>query len=308
MNGSSHPPSLSTDQIAAFVELSRQGSIRAAATELGITEQGLRNRLVALEARLAAQLYRKARGQRRSTQLTEQGRRFLPHALAFLERARELADVLAESGGEQVVRVCASQYLVNYILIPVVRHFQEEAPGIHVRLSILGEEEIERALRQDPEIAFGVAAPYEPSPELDYSELFAMDWSLITPLRHPLSRCRGGPALRDIADEPLILFERGSTGRQHILDAFHEAGITPRVAMEATNTETIVRMVEGGLGISIVPLLESGVVTRGRKVGVRSLGTRIREIHSGVLTRRGERLAGASGRFLDFVRRWGKPE
>ena len=79
-------------------------------------------------------------------------------------------------------------------------------------------------------------------------------------------------------------------------------------AMEATNTETIVRMVEGGLGISIVPLLESGVVTRGRKVGVHSLGTRIREIHSGVLTRRGERLAGASGRFLDFVRRWGKPE
>ena len=52
----------------------------------------MRNRLVALEERLGAQLYRKGRGPRRSTPLTEQGRRFLPHALAFLDRARVLVD------------------------------------------------------------------------------------------------------------------------------------------------------------------------------------------------------------------------
>ena len=39
-------PSLSTDQIAAFVELARQGSLRRAGEVLHITEQGLRNRLV----------------------------------------------------------------------------------------------------------------------------------------------------------------------------------------------------------------------------------------------------------------------
>ncbi|MEX2558736.1 MAG: hypothetical protein WD403_02425 [Pirellulales bacterium] len=41
-------PSLSTDQVAAFVELARQGTLRAAAEGLHITEQGLRNRLGAL--------------------------------------------------------------------------------------------------------------------------------------------------------------------------------------------------------------------------------------------------------------------
>ena len=72
--------SLSTDQIAAFVELSRQGTLRGVASVLHITEQGVRNRLVSLETRLKVQLYRKQRGPRRMQPLTEDGHRFLPHA------------------------------------------------------------------------------------------------------------------------------------------------------------------------------------------------------------------------------------
>ena len=52
--------SLSTDQVAAFVELARQGSIRDAAKVLHITEQGVRNRLLVLEGRLGVELYRKS--------------------------------------------------------------------------------------------------------------------------------------------------------------------------------------------------------------------------------------------------------
>ncbi len=107
--------------------------------------------------------------------------------------------------------------------------------------------------------------------------------------------------LRDLIDLPLILFERGSAGRQHVVDAFHGAGLSPRVDMESTNTEIIVRMVEAGLGVSIVPLMPSGAVTRGRRVGIRGLGKQIRPIHSGVLLRRGERLSAAAEAFIKFL-------
>jgi DNA-binding transcriptional LysR family regulator len=105
-----------------------------------------------------------------------------------------------------------------------------------------------------------------------------------------------------LIDQPLILFERGSTGRQHVVDAFHDVGLSPRVDMEMTNTEIIVRMVEAGLGVSIVPLLPSGAVTRGRKVGIRDLGRQIRPIESGILTRHGERLSEACRKFIEFTR------
>src|SRR5258707_11995374 len=85
--------SLSTDQVAAFVELARQGSLRRAAQLLHITEQGLRNRLLTLEDRLKVSLYHKQRGPRRGDPLTQQGRLFLPHALAFLERGQQLAEL-----------------------------------------------------------------------------------------------------------------------------------------------------------------------------------------------------------------------
>jgi hypothetical protein len=71
-------PHLSTDQVAAFIELSRVGQIRGAANALGITEQGVRNRLVALESQLGVELYRKSRGPRRASPLTPQGAVFCP--------------------------------------------------------------------------------------------------------------------------------------------------------------------------------------------------------------------------------------
>src|SRR5262245_16467539 len=92
-------PSVTPDQVAALVELARAGSLRAAAAELSITEQGVRNRLVALEATLRVSLYHKQRGPRRRSPLTVQGERLLPHAIAFLERARRLTGVFGGDDG-----------------------------------------------------------------------------------------------------------------------------------------------------------------------------------------------------------------
>ena len=292
--------SLSTDQVAAFVELARQGSLRQAARVLHITEQGVRNRLLVLEQRLGVPLYRKCRGPRRLQPLTEQGQQFLPQAHAFLERARQLAEVFAGPAEPYEIHVAATQYLILYVLIDSVRRFHIAFPQIRVRLSNHTEQEIEEALLRDPDIALGVAAPYESSPELEYLHMFSMDWSLVTPPHHPLLHKRP-LLLRDLVDLPLILFERGSTGRQHVIEAFHGEGLSPRIDMETTNTEIVVRMVEAGLGVSIVPLMPSGVVTRGRRVGTRSLGKLIRPIHSGILRRRGERPSSASRAFTEFL-------
>ena len=74
-----------------------------------------------------------------------------------------------------------------------------------------------------------------------------MNWSLIAPRKHPLAALRR-TRLKQIAKHPLILYEKGSTGRQHVLYAFHQQGLTPLVALETTRTQTIVSMVEAGLG------------------------------------------------------------
>ncbi|HET6572180.1 MAG TPA: LysR family transcriptional regulator [Fimbriiglobus sp.] len=293
-------PSLSTDQVAALVELARHGSLRGAAAVLHVTEQGVRNRLLALEARLGVALYHKQRGPRRGSPLTRHGELFLPHALAFLDRARELGELFAGWAGPQEIHVAATQYLILYWLIDVIRRFHRAHPLIRVRLSTHTEREIEDALLRDPELALGVAAPYESGGELDYAHLFSLDWGLVAPRGHPLLR-RQRLGLSDLASEPLILFERGSSGRQHVLDAFHGCGLAPRVELEATSTVVVVRMVEAGLGLSLVPLMPGGAVTKGHRVGVRKLPRVIRPIHSGLLTRKGERPLPAAEAFVRFL-------
>jgi DNA-binding transcriptional LysR family regulator len=300
-------PSLSTDQVAAFVELARAGSLRAAAEVLHITEQGVRNRLVALEVRLGVALYHKQRGPRRRSPLTPQGELFLPHARAFLDRARQLAELFAAPPGPSEVHVAATQYLTLYVMIDAVRAFHKAFPSIRVRVSTKTERDIEDALLRDPGLAFGVAAPYESAGDLDYRHLFSLDWGLITPPRHLLLRKRN-LSLADIVNEPLIVFERGSTGRQHVLEAFHGAGLSPRVDTEATTTGIVVKMVEAGLGVSLVPLMPNGAVTRGSRVGVRALAGQIRPIHSGILIRRGEQPGPAASAFLEFLQPGGQKE
>ena len=269
---------------------------------LGITEQGVRNRLVALESALGVELYRKSRGPRRAAVLTPRGHRFLPQALAFLERAHELCRACDLEAEGQEIHVVASQYLTRYVLIDVLKSFRLLEPQVHVRVSTMNESDVAGSLAANPEIAFGLAAPYETTPELEYLDLFAMGWSLVTPAS-PARVLTPRARLADIAAHPLIVYERGSTGRQHVLDAFLERGLTPRIALETTSTETVVSMVEAGLGVAIVPLLPNGAVTRGRKVRTAPIQDSIRPIHSGLLQRRGERPTGPTARLVEAVKK-----
>src|SRR6202012_4653509 len=139
-------------------------------------------------------------------------------------RARDLGELFGAKGaGPREVHVAASQYLLMYVLIDAVRRFQSRRPDVRIRISTHNEREIEQVLLNDPSVALGVAAPYEPPAELVYQHIFSTDWSLITPLRHRLAS-RKKVRLKDLANESLILFERGSTGRQHVLDAFQAQG------------------------------------------------------------------------------------
>ncbi|MBC8357233.1 MAG: LysR family transcriptional regulator [Planctomycetes bacterium] len=294
-------PQLSTDQVAAFVELAREGTIRAAATNLYVTEQGLRNRLIALERQLDVELYRKVRGIRNATPLTTQGQQFLPHAIAFLDQAAELSSVFSADGRSQEVSIVASQYLATYVLIRGMGQFHRAHPDVRVRISVRTEHEVETMMIEQPEIQIGFAAPYESSPALNYEHLFSMSWSVVTPNKHRLAK-KKQVRLQDLVDEPLIVYESGSTGRQHVIEAFARQSIRPRIEMEATTTDLLVRMVEANLGIAVVPLLPDGSVTRGRKVAVKPLGKQIRAIDSDILTRKNENLSPGATAFIRFIR------
>lgn len=57
----------------------------------------------------------------------------------------------------------------------------------------------------------------------------------------------------DLANVPFLLYPRRSNMRQIIDRIFEKGGVTPRVVMEADDTEAIKRLVESGFGYSVLP-------------------------------------------------------
>lgn len=293
-------PPISTDQVLAFVELARAGSLRAAAADLNLSEEGLRSRLVTLEQRVGASLYRRSRGRRGGVDLTAAGQLFLPKARKFLEQAHTLADSFAPAEPTREIAVAASHYLTFYLLIDVVRSFRDYFSDISIRLHTRTERQIVTGVGTDADMMVGICAPQEYPKGLTFQPWFTMGWFFVAASGHPLLR-RASIDLEHLVAEPLIMFEPGSTGRQHVLEAFYRRELTPRVAMEATTTQIIVRMVEAGLGVAILPLLPSGAVTRGMNIGAVPLGEQIRPIESGVLYRQELAEDVAIRGFVDFV-------
>lgn len=270
------------EHLAAVVALIEAGDSGRAAQRCARTQTQLRADLRAVESWLGVSLAQiDVSGQ---VHPSAEGRRWLPRAQALLADADRLRDLFRAPAAARELRVICSHYLASYLLIDRLQAFRLRHPEVVLKLSVRTEIQILSALQQDTLCGVGFCAPLESPPGLRYRHWFSMPWSAVLPLDHPLAQ-RSTLPLAELAREPLILFEPGSTGRQHLLQAFHRAGVEPQVALQATTTALIAQMVEAGLGVAVLPLLPSGCVTAGRALAVVPVSERIEAIDSGIFMR-----------------------
>jgi LysR family cys regulon transcriptional activator len=74
---------------------------------------------------------------------------------------------------------------------------------------------------------------------------------LVLPKGHPLGD-KERIALEDLAAEPIITYHPSFTGRTRIDHAFAQKKLTPRIALEAIDSDVIKTYVRLGLGVGIV--------------------------------------------------------
>ena len=270
------------ERLAAVVALIEAGDMARAAQQCGRSQTQLRADLRAIEDWLGVPVLQVDASGR--IEANAEGRRLLPRAQALLADGERLRDLFRAPAAGRELRVICSHYLASYLLIDRLQAFRLRHPDVVLKLSVRTEIQILSALQQDTLCGVGFCAPLESPPGLRYRHWFSMPWSAVLPHGHPLA-ARHSLSLAELAREPLILFEPGSTGRQHLLQAFHRAGVEPQVALQATTTALIAQMVEAGLGIAVLPLLPSGRVTAGRALAVVPVSDRIEAIDSGIFMR-----------------------
>jgi DNA-binding transcriptional LysR family regulator len=276
--------SLSTEQVLAFVELARVGSLHTAAQNVHLSDEGLRARILALEQTLRVSLYEKSRGRRADVKLTVAGRRFLQRAGRFLEHARELTSLFDAPSAEKTVHLLASHYGLQSIVSPVTKALLGLHPDVLLRLSSRAETAIPQLLLNESSLCIGVCTPSEFPNELHYQKLRCTSWCVAVPKQHPFAS-RKSLALQDLIHEPLVTFERGSSGRMHILESFYAKGLEPKVGIEVGSSALILRAVQDGLGIALVTEAAFHDLAHSLDVTRVALADPVRSIETGIYVR-----------------------
>jgi LysR family cys regulon transcriptional activator len=75
---------------------------------------------------------------------------------------------------------------------------------------------------------------------------------IVVPEGHALARGPAKLTLKALAAHPLVSYQPAFAGRRRVDEAFAAAGITPRVALEAIDSDVIKTYVRSGLGVGVV--------------------------------------------------------
>jgi DNA-binding transcriptional LysR family regulator len=240
-------------QLAYFVALADVRSFTGAANAIGVAQPTLSRQFRALEDELGAPLVQRTRG---ALTLTAAGEAVLPLARRMLADMESARTAVAELVGLQRgrVRVGATPSLCIGVLADVLRVFHEQYPEIHLELAENGSQLLVRSLlRNELDIAM-VTVPTEGlDAGLSLTPLLRERLSVASPASERAPSGRGSMTVKELARRSLVVPRQGYDVREVTLEAYAEAGVTPRFAVEGGEMDSVLRLVEAGTGVAVVP-------------------------------------------------------
>jgi DNA-binding transcriptional LysR family regulator len=164
-------------------------------------------------------------------------------------RARQAVhDVRPAAAG--ALQIAAALSICTYLLPDVLKRFQAAYPKVMITVrSGHSKEVLDMVLRGEAEIGLARSL-HHPAVET----LSLREDPLVLVARAPSIPQRQRRArLDEVAEHPLIFFDRGSSDWTLTHGLFRRAGLVPNVAMQVEAIETAKRMVERGIGLAFLP-------------------------------------------------------
>lgn len=252
-----------------FVAVADERSFSRAAEKLGIAQPPLSQQIQSLEKELDVILFDRTK---RPLQLTSAGQAFLEASRSTLANLEQSIQRTQRIHLEELncLTIGFTSSIANSVLPNILRTFRQHYPEIKL---ILREEnsafQIERLRDHQTDVVF----VYQNHDLTKANDLKMMPLSqemlvVVLPQNHPLA-VQSQISLTDLANEEFIMPRTlvVSNLPEQITDLCKQAGFEPKIVQEATFMVTILGLVAGGMGISILPssvenLQRQGVVYR----------------------------------------------
>lgn len=249
VGGKLRQPSLA--QLRAFVAVAEHLHFRDAAAAIGMSQPALSGAVSALEETLGVTLLERTT---RKVLLSPAGVRLAVRARAVLAEVGALMEeaeaVRAPFTG--VLRLGVIPTAAPYLLPTVLNLVHDRYPHLDLQVHEEKTADLIEGLTTGRLDLLLLAVPLG-VPGVVELPLFDEDFVLVTPLGHPLGG-REGIAREMLGELDLLLLDEGHCLRDQALDVCREAGRADApVTTTAAGLSTLVQLVAGGLGVTLLP-------------------------------------------------------
>ncbi len=245
----------------------RNLNLTEAAKALHTSQPGVSKAIIELEEELGIDIF--ARHGKRLKRVTEPGQHVLKSIDIIMREVGNLKRI-GEQFSQQdsgTLSIATTHTQARYVLPTRVASLREKYPHVNISLHQGAPDQVAQMLINDvAEIGMATEslAKYD---ELVTLPVYEWEHVLVLPAEHPLAS-KTRLSLEDLAEHPLITYHPSFTGRTRIDQAFAQKQLSPRIALEAIDSDVIQTYVRLGLGIGIVAEMAveqsqmKGLVTR----------------------------------------------
>lgn len=246
---------MNLEQLQSFLTVAEIGHFTHAAAELHLAQPTLSRQISTLEAELGSELFNRARG---NITLTAAGETLLPVASRMLADAEHIRFQMQEMAGLRRgrVRLGAPPSMCVSVVAEVVGPYHQIYPGVDLHLRESGSRHLlDELIGGTLDIALVVASEHDPSriESLEHTPLLIEELTVISSNPDHFTGHNGELTLAALADMPQIIFSDSYDLRAATMDAFRQHDLTPNVVLEGAEMDAVLRFVERGLGVAVVP-------------------------------------------------------
>jgi DNA-binding transcriptional LysR family regulator len=286
------------DQLRLFVDLVREQSFTKVAERHFITQPAVSLSIQRLEEELGTKLLERTT---RKVLVTEEGRILYDYARDVLDKTRDVKFILQERQDRVMgsLRLATVHSVGLYELPATLKEFIRRYPEVNIHIDYQLADQVYHSLA-DGEADLGLVAYPEERSNIVVVPFFEDELVVICSTEHPLAS-RERARLQDLCQNGFVAFESEIPTRKAIDALLAAHDITVDIRMECDNIEILKKMVEVGLGISVVPALSVREEARSGALRVLPLGDHAVRRPLAILHRKGKALSRPQRAFVDLL-------
>jgi DNA-binding transcriptional LysR family regulator len=241
-------------QLKYFAAVAEHLNFTEASRQMFVAQSAVSQQIAELEKQLGVKLFQR---NKRSVRLTSAGLVLQKEAAFLISRFEEAEEKTkqADSGILGTLRIGFLGYTERMFLPALIRSFRKQYPQIDLQLEqyhhgVL----IEKLNNEELDIGFTLAFGVESISSLKRRVVYHETISVVMHDAHPMANIKN-LKLIDLANEPFIVLNRRESpqGYHQTLLICSNHGFTPNIVHEPRLMQTVLLLVDAGMGIAILP-------------------------------------------------------